>query len=113
MFFDTRNFQFIRHNRTAKLEVGASTSLLYSLYNPATTATVDTVQFKLDKQSGRSKSSVIGWTDATALGTPMYQLDLDVPADSIKDTDNLLLTIKITETDGLESFLEDSEVQAV
>ena len=75
---------------------------------------MSSLEYKLDMLKGRDATSIIGWTnvDIKAVVDSIYSFPITLD-DTISSTSQLKLTIKVTESDGSETFYEDSEVKAV
>jgi len=109
MFFNYTQPVFRRLVDNAYLESGVSSALSYYVVGSTTDLQVASIEFKLEKQSGRDTTTLVAWTSvdiSTATGG-VYSIPVTATGSS---TDSLLLTLRVTLDTGSEFFLTDNEV---
>ena len=114
MLYNLEHIALYRVSPTAYLEIGATTTLMYYIIDELGVLDVSSIEFKLDVIKGRDSTGIVGWTSVatTTASDSTYNFDITLPS-TIKGTDQLLLTIKVTDANGTEVFLEESEVRAI
>lgn len=113
MFFNAKQLVFQRVSTSAYLEIGTETTLDYYIVDAGVPVTLNTVEYKIDKAEGRSMSSVVAWTsiDLSSVTGDIYSLPITITG--VTQSDALVLTIKVTDSDNVETFYKDTEVAAI
>lgn len=112
-FFNTKNVVIQRVSPTAYLEIDVETSLLYYIIDPGEQLSVSSVEYKIDKLTGRDTSNVIPWTTVVIVGITDDVYQIDTTISDVLVSDDLQLTIKVTDTDGIEYYHKDNEVSPI
>lgn len=112
-FFNTKQVSFQRVSPTAYLEIGVETTLSYYIVDPGCSIDLLSVEYKIDKLSGRDSTNVIAWTalDLTGVTDDIY--NIDVTLNNVTTSDTLSLLIRTRDVDGVEAFYKDTEVTAI
>lgn len=112
-FFNTKHISLQRISPTPYLEIDRETTLVYYIIDPVQAINLASIEYKIDKVSGRDTTEVQGWTvlDITGITDDTYELDITVTGVTINDS--LRLLIRCTDVDGIESFHEDTEVTPI
>lgn len=113
MFFNSKQITVQRVSPTAFLEAGISTTLDYYIIDPGQQFVVTTLEYKLDKLSGRDSTEILPWTTVDIIGVTDDIYSIGITASNITPSDTLSLTLKITDADGIEAFYKDNEVVAI
>jgi len=115
MFFNKQIVNVQRTSPTACLEVDATTpsSLSYYIVDPTSQYTISALEYKLDKLSGRDTTNVIPWTSVDISGVTGDTYNIEISLTGVTSKDQLRLTLRTTDTDSVEFFYEDNEVEAI
>ena len=113
MFFNVKQLVFQRINSSAYLEVDVETHLYYYIVATGAPVNVDTVDYKVEKASGRDTITVVDWTSVDISSVTDDTYDLPITVSGVTKTDPLTLTIKVKDTDGAYTFYKDNEVEAI
>jgi len=114
-FFNTKQIALQRVSPSSYLEIDVETSISYYIIDPGNAIDLTSVEYKIDKLSGRATTNVIAWTvlNITGITDDIYQLDLTLPSASVSTSDSIQLVIKATDADGMEYYHKDTEVTPI
>ena len=115
MFFNTKQLSVQRVSPSAFLEIGVETSIAYYIIDPGLPLVVNSLEYKVDTQSGRDATNVIPWTikDVSGVTDDTYQFDILLPIADTTLSSVLKLSIKVTDVDGMEYYYIDTEVSPI
>ena len=91
MFFNTKQIVFQRVSSSAYLEVDAETTLSYYIIDAGVEINLASVEYKLDKLSGRSTTQLIDWTALDISGVTDDIYDFPITVTGSVPTDNLTI----------------------
>ena len=114
-FFNTKLFTLQRVSPSLYLEIDVATTIAYYIIDQGQPINLSSVEYKIDKLSGRDTTSVIPWTVINIVGVTddIYEFDVTLPSTSVIASDNLSLIIKCTDADGEEFYHKDTEVSPI
>ena len=112
MFFNATQITLLRVSPTALLELDVATTLAYYIIDPGNPLTIASLEYKVDKLSGRSTTQVTPWTTIDVVGVTddTYTMEVTLPSATVSSTDSVLLTLKVVDDGGQEFYYKDSEV---
>jgi len=84
----------------------------YYITDPVNQLVINTLEYKIDKMSGRDTTVLVPWTaiDTVGVTDDMYAFDVTIDANP---TDNIQITIKVTDDENVEYYHKDSEVSVI
>ena len=112
-FFNTKQVETLRISPTQYLEIGIETSLLYYIIDPGEPLDIASIEYKIDKLTGRDTENIIPWTSVVIAGVTDSVYQMGVTLTSIEPADNIQLTLKVTDADGIEYYHIDTEVTPI
>ena len=113
MFFNTKHISLQRISPSPYLEIGVETSLVYYIIDPVQAINLASIEYKIDKLSGRDTTVVQAWTTLDITGVTDDTYTFDITLTGVAVNDNLRLLLRCTDSDGIESYHEDTEVTPI
>jgi len=112
MFFNIKQLALQRVSPSSYLEIGVATSLSYYLVDPALPLSLASLEYKIDKLSGRDATNLIPWTTISIDGVTddTYTFDVTLSGDAVNTSDTIVIVFKATDTDDMEYYIKDTEV---
>ena len=113
MFINTKQMDFVRVSPEAILELETPTPLSYYIVDPIGISTIASIEYKIDKKSGRDNTSLVPWTSVviSEITDDIYELIATVSG--VIGSDTIHLVMRVTDTDGTEMYHTDSEVSVI
>lgn len=100
-------------NSDIALEVDAAITLAFFIYERNQGTELASIDYQLEKTSGRTSSVVQAWTSVSLVGVEDDVYEFDVTASGVTAADKLLLRFKIIDVDGMEYFKEVNDITII
>lgn len=113
MFFNTNQIVFQRIPSSVFLENGLSTDISYYIIDAGIEISLASVEFKVEKASGRDLQVLTAWTQVDITGVLDDIFTLPITVSGVNPTDTLMISIRATTSDGVEAFHKDTEVTVI
>ena len=104
-FFNSKNVVVKLISPTQVLQLDTPTTLSFYIVEPLQEVLLNTVAYRVMKQSGRDLVELQAWSsDLPVQRDGVFTLDTTIVTNTVATTDKLVYEFKVIDVDGIESF---------